>query len=116
MRQIHRLRDTEEFAGRDVADDGLVPLRRDLFDAKMAVQQEIKMIGFGALIEDGAVFRISNRARFPQHFVLLGGGKAREHGKVRDQGAVDGGHRDPHFQCLRRLSAAGASLNGSPSP
>ena len=41
VRQIHRLRDTEEFAGRDVADNGLVPLRRDLFDAEVAMSWKI---------------------------------------------------------------------------
>ena len=38
MCQVHRLRDAEQLTGRDVADDGLLPLRRGLFDAKMAVK------------------------------------------------------------------------------
>ena len=85
MRQIHGLRDAEQLAGRDIAHDGLLPLRRDLFDAKMAVQQQVEAIRFRALIEDGASLRISNRPRFPQQFVLFGGRKASEHRQVRDQ-------------------------------
>ena len=77
--QIHRLRDAEQLAGRDVADDGLLPLRRGLFDAKMAVKQDVEAIGFHALIEDGAALRVSSRPRFPQQFVLFGGRKASEH-------------------------------------
>jgi hypothetical protein len=60
------LRDAEQLAGRDVAHDGLLPLRRGLFDAKMAVNQDVEAIGFRALIEDGAPLRVSNRTRFAQ--------------------------------------------------
>ena len=89
MRQIHGLRDAEELAGRDIAHDGLLPLRRDLFDAKMAVKQEIEAIRFRTLIEDCGALRVSNRTRFPQQLVLLGGRKASEHREVRDQRTVD---------------------------
>ena len=85
VRQVHGLRDAEQFAGRDVAHDGLLPLRRGLFDAKMAVKQEVEAIGFRALIEDRAALRVSNRTRFPQQFVLFGGRKASEHRQVCDQ-------------------------------
>ena len=89
MRQVHRLRDAEQFAGRDVADDGLLALRRGLLDAKMAVQQDEEAIGFRALIEHGAALRIADRTRFPQQFVLFGGRKAGEHRQIGDQRAVD---------------------------
>ena len=40
--QSHGLRDAEQFAGRDVANDDLLSLRRHLFDAKMSVEQQEK--------------------------------------------------------------------------
>ena len=74
---------------RAMAHDGLLPLRRDLFDARMAVKQEIEAIRFRTLIEDCGALRVSNRTRFPQQLVLLGGRKASEHRQVRDQRTVD---------------------------
>jgi hypothetical protein len=51
----------------------------------MSVKQDVKAIGFGALIEHRGPLRVSNRTRFPYQFVLLVGRKPGEHRKVRDQ-------------------------------
>ena len=63
MRQVHRLRDAEQFAARNIADDGLLPLRCGLFDTKMAVKQQVEAIGFRALVEDRSALRVSNQTR-----------------------------------------------------
>ena len=114
MRQIHGLRDTEQFAGRDVADDGLLALRRDLFDTKMSVEQEIKVVGFRALIEDCVSLQISKSTALPAAVRPV----RRAQGQRTSAGSRPASGRlrpsIPSFQSPQRISAAEASLNGLP--
>src|SRR5262249_17864373 len=104
----------EELTGRDVADHGLLPLRRCLFDPEVPMEQQKEAIGWRALIENRGALGEPDRTRLAQQFVLLGWRKPGEQRQAPNKGPVDCGHRYPLSNTPRRLPAAQASLNGLP--
>jgi hypothetical protein len=90
--QTHRRRDAEDLAGRDIAHHHLLPGRRGLAGADMAVQQQEEGMGGLALRENLAVSGIARRAGLTQDLGKFCAGKAREHRQIGHQRRVNRGH------------------------